>query len=95
MEQIRVHVFVEGRVQGVFFRAGTKEKACQLGLTGWVRNCKDGRVEALFEGAKANVDKALEWCKRGTPSATVSHIEVKVEQPTGEFSSFTIDTESL
>ncbi len=54
MEIARLHIVIEGIVQGVFFRAGTIEESCKLGLTGWVKNCPDGRVEAVFEG---DIDK--------------------------------------
>jgi len=63
----RVHVFVTGRVQGVFFRAETKSKADSLNLTGWVRNLPDGRVETVFEGEKERVDTMIEWCRQGPP----------------------------
>ncbi|GJQ58638.1 MAG: acylphosphatase [Candidatus Scalindua sp.] len=95
MEYVRAHIFVKGRVQGVFFRASTREEACRLDLTGWVKNCKDGRVEAVFEGRKENVEKAVEWCKTGPPGANVTDIEVKAEQATGTFKTFTIDTASF
>ena len=58
MAKVRLHVVIEGRVQGVFFRANTREEAISLGLNGWVRNCLDGRVEAVFEGEKDKVEKS-------------------------------------
>lgn len=61
----RAHVFVTGVVQGVFFRSETARLAQRLGLTGWVRNLDDGRVEAVFEGEQEDVKKAVEFCKRG------------------------------
>ena len=57
MEIARLHIVIEGIVQGVFFRAGTIEESCKLGLTGWVRNCSDGRVEAVFEGDIDKIDQ--------------------------------------
>jgi Acylphosphatases len=83
MEYVRAHVFIKGRVQGVFFRARTSEEACKFDLTGWVRNCNDGRVEAIFEGGKENVEKVVDWCKRGPLDAKVTDVEVKAEQATG------------
>jgi acylphosphatase len=90
MVRIRAHVWISGRVQGVFFRAHTKELADELGLTGWVRNLPDGRVEAVFEGEEDAVKEAIEWCKRGPPLASVEKVEVRYEQPTGEFRGFRI-----
>jgi acylphosphatase len=90
MVRIRAHVWISGRVQGVFFRAHTKELADELGLTGWVRNLPDGRVEAVFEGEEDAVKEAIEWCKRGPPLASVEKVEVRYEQPTGEFKDFRI-----
>ena len=90
MERARLHVVVEGRVQGVFFRASTREEASALGLTGWVRNCPDGRVEAIFEGEINKIDQILEWCKKGPPGAVVRNIETIWEQATGEYDSFSI-----
>lgn len=86
----RVHVFVSGRVQGVFFRAETQNKAISLNLTGWVRNISDGRVEAVFEGKKDNTKKMIDWCKRGPNFASVINIEVIEEPYTGEFEDFRI-----
>ena len=86
----RVHVFVTGMVQGVFFRAETAKLAQRLGLTGWVRNLDDGRVEAVFEGEKKDVDEAVEFCKHGPSGAQVEAIEVKLEDWKGEFRGFLI-----
>jgi len=90
MVRVRAHVWISGRVQGVFFRAHTKEVAEKLGLTGWVRNLPDGRVEAVFEGEEEAVKEAIEWCKRGPPLAKVEKVEVRYEDPTGEFRDFRI-----
>ena len=86
----RAHVHVSGRVQGVFFRGETADLAYRLGLTGWVRNLPDGRVEAVFEGEKESVDQAVEFCRRGPPGAFVSDLDVKWEDWKGEFATFRI-----
>jgi acylphosphatase len=86
----RAHVFVSGRVQGVNFRWYTQQKAQDLGVTGWVRNLWDGRVEAIFEGEEKAVQRAVEWCHVGPPSAWVERVETNYEEPTGEFSRFRI-----
>jgi len=90
MEKARLHVVVEGRVQGVFFRVTTREEACSLGLSGWVKNCLDGRVEAVFEGEREKVEQILKWCRKGPPGATVRNVEVNWGDATGEFDSFSI-----
>lgn len=87
---IRVHVFVSGRVQGVFFRSNTKGKAEELCLTGWVRNLADGRVEAVFEGEEENVGKMLQWCRKGPEYARVNGVEVIPEHYKGEFNIFAL-----
>lgn len=87
---VRAHVFVTGRVQGVGFRVHTQMQAQSLGLTGWVRNVWDGRVEAVFEGPAAAVQRAVDWCRRGAPAAHVTNVEVREEPATGEFRSFGI-----
>jgi len=89
-QSVRAHVFVSGRVQGVNFRWYTQRKAEELGLTGWVRNLWDGRVEAVFEGEAQAVQRAVNWCHVGPPSAHVDDVEVSYEGPTGEFSRFRV-----
>jgi len=85
-----VHVIISGRVQGVWFRASTKQKAEQLGLTGWVRNTADGNVEAILEGEEDIVKEMIDWCHCGPPSAQVEHVEVKNQDPTNSFDSFSV-----
>ena len=80
----RAHVFVTGRVQGVYYRANTREQARQRGVDGWVRNLADGRVEAVFEGEEASVEAMVEWCHTGSPRAEVEGVEVEYEPPEGE-----------
>jgi acylphosphatase len=82
-ELVRAHVFVSGRVQGVFFRQLTREEARKAGVAGWVRNTKDGRVEAVFEGPKEAVDRMVAWCRRGPDWAVVKDVEVASEDPEG------------
>ena len=86
----RAHVYVGGRVQGVFFRSEIQDKAVRHEVTGWVRNLPDGRVEAVFEGKKESVDKLIEFCKRGPPGSRVTNVEVSWENPSGEFKNFKI-----
>lgn len=83
-DRIRAHVFVSGRVQGVYYRASTRDKARELGVDGWVRNLSDGRVEAVFEGSQESVDEMTEWCETGSRAASVERVEVETEQPKGE-----------
>ncbi len=80
----RVRVVVEGRVQGVFFRARTRETALGLGLCGWVRNRQDGSVEAVFEGEEEALAKVVAWCRRGPPGARVDRLLEHPEAPRGE-----------
>ncbi|MHA1506503.1 MAG: acylphosphatase [Candidatus Asgardarchaeia archaeon] len=87
---VRAHVFISGIVQGVFFRATMREMALKLGVKGWVRNLPDGRVEAVIEGEKEKVEKMIEWCHHGPPSARVEKVEVKWEEFKGEFDTFRI-----
>ena len=71
----RVRVVISGRVQGVWFRGWTEEQARRRRLDGWVRNRRDGRVEALFQGDDAKVDEMVELCRRGPPFAQVHEVE--------------------
>ncbi len=89
-ENLRAHVFISGRVQGVSFRWFTQRKAQELKLTGWARNLWDGRVEAVFEGKAGAVRQAVTWCHTGEPPARVNNIDVTYAPYTGEFSSFRI-----
>ncbi len=90
MGKKRVHVYISGKVQGVWFRAYTKEEADKLGVKGWVRNLPDGRVEAVFEGEEKAVDAMVGWCYEGSPMARVENVEVIEEPYKGEFSDFKI-----
>ncbi|HKZ93223.1 MAG TPA: acylphosphatase [Candidatus Bathyarchaeia archaeon] len=92
--KIRAHVYVSGRVQGVFFRSETQDEAIRHGVTGWVRNTPDGRVEAVFEGEKESVDRLVEFCKRGSYGASVMKAEVLWEDYKAEFHKFSIRYES-
>jgi len=85
-----VHVIISGRVQGVWFRASTKQKAEQLDLKGWVRNTTDGNVEAVFEGDEKHVKEMLDWCRRGPPFAKVENVKVKNQEPTNCLDCFSI-----
>lgn len=87
---IRTHVFIEGRVQGVFYRAWIREQAQELGLGGWVRNLEDGRVEAVFEGPRDKAGKMIKKCYKGPHLAGIEHIDVNWEKATGEFGTFEI-----
>jgi acylphosphatase len=84
----RAHVFVSGRVQGVFFRQKTKQQAESFGVTGWVRNLPDGRVEAVFEGEEEAVKALVEYCHHGPSYARVTNIDASWEDYRGEFSDF-------
>ena len=86
----RAHVFVSGRVQGVFFRSETKREARKHGVNGWVRNLPDDRVEAVFEGEEENVKKLLEFCRRGPLGARVKGTDLTWESYSGEFEDFEV-----
>ena len=91
MDNVRARVIVEGRVQGVFFRHHTQEMAYKLGVNGWVKNRRDGSVEALFEGDKKIVDQIIQWCHRGPFEARVMKVHMTWENYTGEFEDFSIN----
>jgi acylphosphatase len=71
-----VHLVIKGKVQGVFFRASTKDKANELGIKGWVKNMPDGNVEVLAAGNKDQLENFIEWCRRGPTQAVVSDVVV-------------------
>jgi acylphosphatase len=84
MSEARARAVFRGRVQGVFFRAETRDRARSLGLSGWVRNVPDGSVEAVFEGERERIESILDWCRRGPGLAEVDDVDVEWEQPRGE-----------
>lgn len=89
-EKARSHVVVSGKVQGVCFRMETKRVAESYSLSGWVRNNRNGTVEAVFEGEKGNVASVVEWCRKGPLHSNVSRVDIVEENYTGEFSGFDI-----
>jgi acylphosphatase len=90
MQKRRVHVWIKGRVQGVFFRAYTRDAAVKEGVTGWVRNLSDGRVEAVFEGDSDKVERIVAWCHKGSPLGRVDHVDAQEEVHQGDFYRFEI-----
>ncbi len=90
MAEIRVRLIIEGRVQGVAFREYTRRRAVSLGLTGWVRNRSDGKVEVLVEGPQERVRELVTWCNKGPSLARVTRVQETQEVWTGEFDSFEI-----
>ncbi len=90
MENCRIKVIISGLVQGVFFRASTREMAVSKGLKGWVRNLPDGNVEALFEGPIDIVEEAVKWCHRGPRGASVVNVKESLGEYSGQFDRFDI-----
>ena len=90
MVQKRVHIFVTGRVQGVFFRQATKVVAIKNNVTGWIKNLDDGRVEIMIEGEDKCVDSVIGWCNFGPANSRVDDIEVNNEEFKNEFSMFDV-----
>ena len=85
-----LHIFVSGLVQGVFFRANSLKTAKSLGVTGWVKNLDDGRVELMIEGETKLVDQMLKWCNQGPPGAKVDNVSVNYELFQNKFTEFLI-----
>ncbi|MBI5583292.1 MAG: acylphosphatase [Deltaproteobacteria bacterium] len=90
MEKMSAHVVVHGRVQGVYFRAYTRDQARLLGLSGWVLNRRDGSVEAFFEGEKSRVEEMVAWCREGPPTARVEQVAVEYGKFRGSGDSFEV-----
>ncbi|MDI6816632.1 MAG: acylphosphatase [Actinomycetota bacterium] len=86
----RAHIVIEGRVQGVYYRASLKEAAEGLGLKGWVRNLPGGEVEAAVEGEESAIDALVEWCWKGPPHAAVDNVTVEPGPLLGDFDTFLI-----
>lgn len=82
-QPIRTHVFISGVVQGVGYRFSTQDMALLLNLNGWVRNLRDGCVEAVFEGSPDRIEEMIRWCHQGPPAAIVKQVTVEHEDPEG------------
>lgn len=89
-DKIRSCVIISGKVQGVCFRMETKRIAGRFNVCGWVRNNRDGTVEAVFEGAMSDVASVIEWCKKGPPYSRVVRVDVEQDAYSGEFEGFDI-----
>ncbi|RLC32703.1 acylphosphatase [Candidatus Woesebacteria bacterium] len=87
----RAHVFIQGRVQGVFYRVWVCTQAEGLGLTGWIKNLTDGRVEAVFEGPKDKVEEIISKCKIGPSVAGITHVDIKWEKAKKEYAGVEIE----
>lgn len=89
-KKVRAHIIVSGRVQGVYFRQKIAKQAKRLDILGWVRNLNNGKVEAVLEGAKEDVQKIIDWAKKGPLLARVLNLDIKWQEHKGEFSNFEI-----
>lgn len=87
---VRVRLRITGRVQGVYYRASTREQARALALTGWVRNRPDGSVEALAEGPRDALERLIAWCEQGPPAAHVTAVDATWTDATGDLPAFHI-----
>lgn len=85
-----IHLYISGKVQGVNFRYFTKQKADVLGVTGWIKNLDDGRVEIMAAGKQDKLNQLIEWCKQGPSPAHVTGVELKWQDVTNKYSDFTI-----
>lgn len=92
--KVRAHIFVSGRVQGVFFRSEAKYEAEKRGVKGWIRNLRDCRVEAVLEGEEEAVKEIVEFCKRGPSGARIMHVDVTWGNYTGRFKVFEVRYDS-
>ena len=85
-----IHVLISGRVQGVWYRASTAEKAASLGIRGWVRNLTDDRVEAWFQGDAQALEKQVAWCHKGPPNSRVDGVAIETVEPNADFTQFEV-----
>jgi len=90
MVKSSVHIFVTGKVQGVFFRQATKVIATKNNVTGWVKNLESGQVEILLEGDSKNVDSVTDWCHNGPANSRVDEIKIEQQKFSGEYSNFEV-----
>lgn len=86
----QVHLFISGHVQGVLYRMHAHKKATELGLTGWVRNLPDGRVESYAEGSEEDLEAFVEWCHVGTPASEVEYVEAEWKDEPDQYRDFRI-----
>ncbi len=86
----RIHIFVTGRVQGVFFRQSTRVMAIKNNVNGWIRNLDDGRVEIVAQGKERDIDNLTNWCRTGPANSRVDEFELKIESITEEFENFEV-----
>jgi acylphosphatase len=86
----RLHCFVSGRVQGVGFRYFVRGRANEIGLTGWVRNLYDGRVEVLAEGERATLQRLEAALRQGPPGSDVTNVDIEMGEGSGEFRDFAV-----
>ena len=86
----RVHLYVSGRVQGVFFRVSTRQKAKALNISGYVQNISDGRMEIVAEGRVQDIESFVSWCREGPSEAKVSSLQIRHEPVSNEFTDFEI-----
>jgi acylphosphatase len=89
-DQEHAHVRISGQVQGVFYRDSTRQKAEELGITGWVKNLPDGRVEAVFEGPAERVREMVGWCEEGPQNASVEDVDTDFENTGGDLDGFEV-----
>lgn len=89
-KKVRAHIFVSGKVQGVYFRKYTAETAMQNHVVGWVKNLIDGRVECVAEGRPYQINNLINWCRIGPPNAIVNSVDINYEPYIGEFSDFIV-----
>lgn len=90
MNEERVRIVIIGRVQGVFFRASTRDEALRLGIGGWVRNQNDGSVEIVAEGDREQLEEFIDWCRTGPPDARVDELDTSRGEFLSEFDKFII-----
>ncbi len=90
MGNIRVHILISGKVQGVYFRQNLKQIAKRHNVNGWVKNLENGKVEAVLEGEVNDIKEVVEWCHVGPSGARVDNVDVRFEEYKGEFDSFII-----
>jgi acylphosphatase len=86
----RVHLIISGKVQGVWFRLNTKNKADELGIFGWVKNTLNDKVEIIIEGNETNIKKMIKWCYKGSPLSKVENVDIDYQKPLNKYNSFNI-----